>query len=141
MRFGSIMLSLITAGLFFVAGCRKSDSIGGTVTYNGEPVEKGSIMFASADGSGPGFGAMVVDGKYTADKARPGEHVALVRGVSDQAILTKEQFLELHEQHHIRFELPGDYIPDDADGNGQSVEIQGGGQTLNFELKGPPRPK
>jgi hypothetical protein len=140
MRFSSITVSIIGAAMLIVAGCQKVDSISGSVTYNGEPVQKGAITFASADGSGPGFGAMVEDGKYTTDRARRGAHVAQVRGVTDRPVLSKEEFLNRADRHHVRYDLPTDYIPEDAEGNNQTVDIQGGSQAFDIAIKGPPRP-
>jgi hypothetical protein len=111
------------------------------VTYNGEPVENGTITFASADGSGPGFGAQIVDGKYSTDKIRLGSHRAYVRGLTKSVTLTREEVMEMREKHGKRAGLPVDYIPEDADGNNQTFEIEGGAQTIDFDITGPPRPK
>jgi hypothetical protein len=139
MRFGSIALLGTAVGVCFIAGCGQADSVSGTVTYNGEPVEMGSITFASADGSGPGFGAQVMNGQYTAEKVRRGPHVALVRGVTEPSPVTREEFFQQRQQSDNKYGLPVDYIPETAEGNGQTIEIEGGRQSLNFELKGPPR--
>jgi hypothetical protein len=37
------------------------------------------------------------------------------------------------------FGQQADYIPDDADGNGTTIEVEGGRQSLDFALKGAPR--
>ena len=139
MRYDSGIVLLITVGIWCIAGCRQADSVSGTVSYNGEPVERGSVTFASADGSGPGFGAKVVDGKYKADKVRRGQHVAYVRGLTKAPVITHDEFIHLQAQRDNRYGLPVDYIPEDADGNGQTVEIEGGSRTLDFVVKGPPR--
>ena len=139
MRFRAIILSLITTSVLCSTGCRESNSLTGKVTYNGEPVEKGSVRFASADGSGPGFGAQVVNGQYKTEKIRPGKHIAYIRGLTESHVLTKEQSIEMHENRDNRYGLPVDYIPESADGNGQTVEIKRGEHTLDFDLKGPPR--
>ena len=62
-----------------VCGCSRTNSLNGTVTYNGEPVGKGSIAFQSADGKGQGFGAEVIGGKYTIENVAPGKYIASVR--------------------------------------------------------------
>jgi hypothetical protein len=129
---------LVAAVLFCSPGCRQVDSLSGNVTYNGEPVQKGSVTFASTDGSGPGFGAQVVDGKYSTDKVRLGKHTVHVRGLQDAPPMTREQQMDWRK-HGNRYGLPVDYIPEDAEGNGQTVEISSGANTLDFALKGPPR--
>ena len=138
MRSVALVLMLVGVGLVCLAGCEQKNSLSGAVTYNGEPVEKGSLTFASADLSGPGFGAKIVDGHYEADKVQLGSHVVLVRGVADVATLSHEEFLKQRESN--RYGVPIDYIPEDTEGNRQSVEIKGGAQTLDFNLTGPPRP-
>jgi len=141
MRMGPITASLLFVGVFCSTGCRQADSLSGTVTYNGQPVERGSVTFASADGSGPGFGAQVVNGEYKADKVRRGQHVAYVRGLTKPVVLTKEASIELREKRNNRYGLPVDYIPEDAQGNNQSFNIEGGAQTIDFDIAGPPRPE
>jgi hypothetical protein len=37
--------------------------------------------------------------------------------------------------------LPVDYILEDAAGNNQTFESEGGSQTVNFDITGPPRPQ
>ena len=138
MRSVQFSLSLFILGALSLAGCRQSDSLGGTVTYNGEPVENGSITFASADGSGPGFGAQVVDGKYHTDKVRFGRHRAYVRGLTKATKLTREEEFELRKKAGKRAGLPIDYIPEDAKGNNQTFDIERGQQTINFDITGPP---
>jgi hypothetical protein len=132
---------LFLLGVCSIAGCGASDSVRGTVSYNGEPVEMGTIAFQSADGSGPGFGAEVVNGQYKADKVRRGKHVAVVRGLTKAPPVTKEQFAQHHEQRDNKYGLPVDFIADNAEGNRQTIDVEGGAQTFDFEIKGPPRPR
>ncbi len=51
--------------IFLPAGC-SSDRVpvDGTVTFDGQPVEKGTIVFEPADGKGPATGGQVIDGHY-----------------------------------------------------------------------------
>jgi hypothetical protein len=133
------MALLVALGICCATGCQQADSVSGKVTYNGEPVEMGSVTFASADGSGPGFGAQVVNGEYKTDKVRLGPHVAYIRGVEKAPVLTRDEFTKLQKQRDNRYGLPVDFIPEKAEGNGQTVEIERGKQTLDFDLKGPPR--
>jgi hypothetical protein len=138
MRFTPITAWMVAVWLCCIAGCGRSDSLNGKVTYNDKPVEMGSVRFDSADGSGPGFGAQVVNGEYKADKVHLGRHVVYVRGLGKARVLTKEESIKLREKHDNRYGLPVDYIPENADGNGQTVEIKGGRQSMDFVLKGPP---
>ena len=121
-----------------LVGCQSNDLLQGKVTYNGEPVAKGSITFLSADGEGSGFSAEVADGAYSTDILKLGNHIAIVRGVEKRGPMSarKNRFEQRENNPHG---LATDYIPEDAKGNSQSVDITGGAQTLDFVLEGPPR--
>lgn len=56
-------LTLITA----CRGSKETGTVSGTVTVDGQIVEKGSIVFLPVDGSGPSSGASIEDGKYSAE--------------------------------------------------------------------------
>jgi hypothetical protein len=124
-----VALCAISAASLLV-GCQQSDSLHGKVTYNGEAVKKGSITFLSADGEGSGFSAQVADGAYASDRLKLGKHIAIVRGVENAGPVSKDESIK---------QRTTDYIPEDAKGNSQSVDITGGAQTLDFVLEGPPR--
>lgn len=141
MNYRAIASLLIAISACSTFGCGQRNAVSGTVTYNGEPVDMGSVTFESSDGSGPGFGAQVRNGQYNADKVKLGKHVAHIRGLTKAPVLTKEESIKLREQRNNKYGLPVDYIPENAEGNAQTVEIEGGKQTLDFAVKGPPRPK
>jgi hypothetical protein len=139
-------IGLVLLASLVVGGCQQSSTVEGTVTYNGEPVKSGSIAFQPAGGGGSGFGAEIVDGKYVVKNAQPGKHTVLIRGVREQvAPQSTEEAIRQYEEAKAagkatldHYGQPADYIPDDAEGNGQTVDVELGG-TLNFALKGPPR--
>ena len=57
----------LLAGLLAVClGCGGNDltTVEGTVTFDGQPVEAGSIVFEPADGAGPAAGGTIEQGKY-----------------------------------------------------------------------------
>lgn len=67
-------LALAVCCVAFV-GCKPSDGltpVKGTVTFDGAPVEKGTINFAPKGGPGTATGAPIVDGKYEA-RVSPGK--------------------------------------------------------------------
>jgi hypothetical protein len=125
------------AGASLLVGCQQSDSLHGKVTYNGEAVKKGSITFLSADGEGSGFSAQVADGAYASDRLKLGKHIAIVRGVENAGPVSKDESIKQRTTNPHG--LATDYIPEDAKGNSQSVDITGGAQNLDFVLEGPPR--
>ena len=117
------------------------------MTYNGEPVEKGSIPFALPTAPAPVLARKIVDGRYSATKVRLGKHVAwcevlrenLAPQSSEEAIRQFEAAKAAGKSTLDHYGQPADYIPEDADGNGETVEVEGGRQSLDFTLKGPPR--
>jgi hypothetical protein len=129
------------------AGCGGSTtSVSGKVTYNGEPVEQGFVSFRPADGMGQVFSASIVDGEYDAPDAVPGSRVVSIHGTKAVKVaLSSEESAKIAAeraaagQGGLHMTEAADYIPDDAEGNNQTHEISTGEQTLNFDLKGPPR--
>lgn len=68
------VLSGALAALLTIAGCRSSSSgiektvVRGEVSYNGQPIENGQIMFFPIDGTpGPVSGAPISNGVYVAE--------------------------------------------------------------------------
>ncbi len=53
--------------VFVLAGCGGSQNaeVSGTVTFDGKPIENGSIVFLSVDGKGPTTGGTIENGKYS----------------------------------------------------------------------------
>ncbi len=62
-------LLLLAAGLLVATGCGgsgpKTYAVTGTVTYEGQPLESGSIAFAPTNPEMPGYQAEITAGKYT----------------------------------------------------------------------------
>jgi hypothetical protein len=142
-----LVLVVAAMGVAALLGCSRTNSLTGSVTYNGESVGKGSITFQPADGKGQGFGAEVIGGKYTVEEVLPGKFIALIRGVHEKvAPQSTEEMIRQYEAAKAagkttldHFGQPADYIPEDAEGNSRTVEISAGANTLDFALKGPPR--
>jgi hypothetical protein len=136
----------LLATICTVSGCSQETSISGTVTFNGEPIERGSIRFVSTEKQGPTFGAVIRNGKYTVEKAVPGPKVATIQAMNEKAVPTSSAELEqMAEQAEATGKAVSDtidplaLIPPDAEGNSQTVEIKEGPQTLDFHLKSPPQ--
>jgi hypothetical protein len=64
-----------------LTGCGHGElaSLAGTVSYEGRPVEKGTITFLPADGKGPTAAAPITDGKYSV-KVVYGRKVVKIEG-------------------------------------------------------------
>jgi hypothetical protein len=134
-----ITVASLYLGLTIVAGCVAAGgdpTVTGEVSYNGAPVESGVITF-SPTGSGTSFGAKIASGKYQTEKAYTGEYrVMVVATQSGTAPRSREEA----QQHQGGLSTQtGNYIPEEAEGNGKTVEIKGGDQTLDVVITGPPR--
>ena len=53
--------------------------VSGSVTYDGQPVQKGTIAFLPSDGNGPTAAAIIAQGKYTV-KVAPGSKQVKIEG-------------------------------------------------------------
>ena len=127
-----------------VAGCGSSESVvSGSVTYDGQAVQKGSILFQPLDGEGSSCGGPIVDGHYEIETT-PGKKVVQV--VAVKAVIyarrSPEEELRLAQEAAARGDASGvidraDLIAPDAEGNNAKVDVQAGQQTLDFHLKRP----
>ena len=73
---------LILAGLVFCWGCGSGlVSVEGQVTWQGQPVEEGTIVFEPADGQGPSAGGKIQNGQYRLSGpagVQPGEKIVRI---------------------------------------------------------------
>lgn len=99
------LLALVVLGL---SGCSDNGltKVSGTVSFDGTPVEEGSISFMPVDGKGVTAGGVIENGKYSA-KVSPGE-------MAVQIYATKEVKKENPTQEEIERGITSDpvqYIP------------------------------
>ena len=63
------------------SGCgNRMGSVEGSVTYDGQPIEKGIINFESADGQVQRSGAAIENGKYRIANISPGKKIVRIEG-------------------------------------------------------------
>jgi hypothetical protein len=123
------------------ATCR----ITGEVTYDGEPVKKGTITFTPADGKGQTVGGEVLDGRYRVEIAVPGPKLVKVEAVKEVPFArSSEEMARLHAARKAKDDGsglidPADLIPPNAEGNNTTVELTLGEQRFDFRLKKPAR--
>ena len=125
------LLALVALGL---SGCGGNGltKVSGTVTFDGTPVEEGSISFMPVDGKGVTAGGVIENGKYTAEVS-PGE-------MAVQIYATKEVKKENPTQEEIERGITSDpvqYIP--AQYNQQStlrITVSDSSRQHDFDLKG-----
>ncbi len=128
------LLSLMSFALVGCGGDGANSALTGSVTYNGTPVESGFVSFRP-QGTQPSFGGKIVAGAYTAEKAKPGKYTALITADAGSAAPRTRE-----EAEQWKSTKSPNYIAEKAEGNSQSVDVTGGGQVLDFAIKGPPRP-
>src|SRR5437867_2783905 len=123
-------LVCLALALACVPGCGKDTAtISGTVTYEGEEVEYGSISFAPVDGNGPSAGAEIHNGKYRADGVRPGKKKVFITGARDTTPTVKEG--NITKRGRAAWEP---LFPPNVTGNNQVVDVDKGKQEMNFDL-------
>lgn len=113
--------------LVLATGCSEGQKVSGTVTVDGNPLPKGHIGFAPAEGAGEGFGADVVDGKYTISGMTPGKKRITVTSKSDTGPMTREEAMAGQGSK------TKDLIPLNHPKNGQVVEVTEETTTLDFD--------
>ena len=90
-------ITLLLVGLLLVQGCSSSNEpmtypVTGTVTFNGEPVSEGSVVFDPADGQGQSVMGTIANGQITA-QVPPGEKIVRISAV--KTLDKKDQYGEL----------------------------------------------
>lgn len=118
---------------FVLLGCLgcggQGSTVSGTVTYNGQPVEKGHINFIPADGKGTPVGGDIKNGQYSVKGVAPGKNRVEVSSYTTAATdsmgdATKDK----------KAKLPADAIAPNDEGNGKTHEIGSGSTELDLKL-------
>lgn len=144
-RFGYLAMACAIA---ISVGCgEKPTTITGKVTYNGEPVEAGAISFRPADGKGQVYATLIDNGVFSIPKAAPGSRVVEVRGTKkvnfgashEEAARMAAERATANNPLAADVAEAADYIAPDAEGNSKTVEVAPGENTIDFDIKGPPR--
>jgi len=119
----AVRVALLTVALIvLLAGCsdNRTAEVAGTVSVDGQPVEKGSISFIPADGKGVTAGGEIKDGKYVAPGVPIGTmkveiRVPKVTGkkmLYDDKNVTRDTFSEsLPKKYNVDTELRFDVQP------------------------------
>lgn len=139
------MLAATSGLLLLLAGCGGSTAVTGSVSYEGQPVESGSITFLPADGQGPSAGAAISGGQYRVDEITPGEKTVQIVGLKEISFARSSAEMAQQAEEAARRGTAAapveqaSEIPANAEGNNATVEVKPGTQTLDFHLKRPPQ--
>jgi len=124
-----------------VIGCGGSDTrISGTVSYDGEPISKGQIVFMPADGKGTPEGGEIVDGKYTVKAISPGKKIVQISAAKESAAPVHNLEDMVGKGKNTTKISTAPVIPAHAEGNNATIEILPGNNTQNFDMKKPTKP-
>lgn len=137
---GWLSIGLITAGCSMLAGCGGSNlaTVRGNVTFDGTPLETGSIVFEPADGIGPVAGGIIENGQYLLSDdsaAMPGTKI--VRITAARPTGRKIEGGPPSPPGTLVDEVI--YVPDRyGKDSTQSVQLEAGESTHDFELLSKP---
>lgn len=134
----NLLVAVVMAvAIGFCLGCGgQGTTVEGNVTFDGQPVEKGSITLEPADGLGPAAGGTITSGKYRLDSMSglvPGEKIVRISAVRSTG---KKIEAGPPEPPGTKVDEVQQFIP--AKYNDQStlkVQIAGGHGKHNFDLK------
>jgi hypothetical protein len=133
---------LVALALVFTlaAGCGGGDgvTVSGSVTYDGNPVEKGYINFYPSDGKGRPAGGEIIAGKYTVKNVAPGKNRVEVTATPQTQVSDSMGEPVKDSKGKIKKEQPPkeptkDTIAANAEGNNQTHEIASGAE-LNLVI-------
>jgi hypothetical protein len=160
---------LAVAGALVMTSCGTDDGLGtrfpvsGTVTYNGQPLEKGKISFIPVDPKNIGASGTIDNGSYALstggenDGARAGKYKVTISSKEDSVAKAKADFAKETKGMDPGY-LPGRYLAA-AESKAKSLiptgygdvrtttltaEVQQKTNTINFTLsdaEAPPEPK
>lgn len=111
-----------------VLGCAAKANVKGKVTFDGKPVARGGIVIASPDGEADkdiGRASIAADGTYRIVNLVPGKK--RVQVAAFRLILPASEATE-------RLPPPVPDFPDDAEGNGQIIELRPGENEVDIHL-------
>lgn len=135
-----LLAALAAVMAAFAAGCGSGGgtTVSGQVTYEEAPVASGQIMFTPADGKGPIVGGPISAGSYSLSEVPPGQKVVQVSSIEDApVILSSEDMAKAAQSGKPAAPPPKVMVPPNAGGNGATVEIKSGKQTLDIHLQKP----
>ncbi len=129
------LIPLLLATTAALPGCGGSDtSVRGTVTYDGQPVQRGVITFTPTDGGKP-EGSKILAGEFVIESIQPGNKQVSVIGViggeaENSAPVTSDDKI----RSMVEASREAEMIPTNAVGNGQTVSVEAGTQDIVIEL-------
>lgn len=118
------------------AGCGPATStVSGTVTFNGETVEKGSISLFPTDGKGSPAGGLIQNGRYRIAGVAPGEKTVQLSAPISVGVRKDDYGNDTQTFQDL---MPASW----GRASQEKITVTAGSMTKNFEITGPdPRKK
>ena len=125
------LLLLVGCALATALGCGDGRAtVSGHVTFNGEPISRGSITLVPVDGRGQPSGASVEQGRYRIASVPPGDTFVQIVAVYPVGREKRDDGSE--------FELVGSLLPDSwGAASKERLTVVAPSTTQNFEITGP----
>jgi hypothetical protein len=128
------ILSGLVAALFLAlaAGCGGGSgaTVTGTVTFNGQPVESGTISFFPEDGKSAPAGGEVHNGSFSVKNVSPGKNRVAVSSHGGKGPENMDDAIKAAKQGPAK-----DVIMPKDDGNNQVVDVTSGGPPLELKIR------
>jgi hypothetical protein len=110
----------------------KTVSAAGTVTYQGQPVKKGTILFQPEDEKGRPASGTIEDGKFALTTYREGD--GAVAGKHAVAVVATEEQKAKDGDTSVKYIIPESYASPQS--SGVTVEVPpGGSRDLRVDIK------
>lgn len=135
-------------GLAVLSGCGSSGTVSGKITYEGQPLNGGTVTFISSQDGKPYSGPIQSDGSYRVEKIPTGKTKITVQVPEPPQIpdIARKSFgpppgADVPEEAKKMFglgntklvQIPKDYA--DPERSGLSYEVKAGHQTYDIVLK------
>jgi len=139
----SFMFFVIAAGLFclVLTGCQRDglNSVAGTVTFDGAPLEEGIISFMPSGDSGISTGGQIKNGAYSL-RVSPGKMIVKIYAerplTPEEAAAIKNNPMSQASMTPAGVEVKKQFLPEKYnDKSSLSADIQGNTKNLDFQLE------
>jgi hypothetical protein len=137
------MQRLVSAGIVILllnaVGCGPSTGVvKGIVTYQGQPLDAGTVSFEPTSGAGGTAGGEVNKGEFLVKELKPGKFKVRVDGAYRPPKITAPGGPESQRRMtDAEILAQSDPLPADTVGRDQEIDVVVGEQTMKFELTSP----
>lgn len=123
---------LSLAFLPFMTGCGSDDVVAkGTVTFDGTPIEMGTITFMPEGGNGPTVGGPITNGKYSVTMTPAKYRVQIIGTKIVGTIIAPEGEVDAGQER----EITEQYVPEKYNRKTTlAADLAKSDKSLNFEL-------